>query len=317
VKLLDRLREAIRIRHFSARTEEAYAGWVRRYIMFHGMRHPEQMGEAEIRDFLSDLAIRRRVAASTQNQALAALLFLYREVLGRSLEWVDIGVRAQRPRRLPVVLTRDEVRRVLSLMSGSSGLVAGLLYGSGLRLREALELRVKDLDFERGEIRIRDGKGRKDRVTVLPCALQPQLREHLERVRSRHEKDLAEGMGRVALPDALAVKYPNAEREWGWQWVFPASSRYADKQAGIERRHHLHESVVQRNMKEAVRKSGIAKNASCHTLRHSFATHLLDAGYDIRTVQELLGHTDVRTTMIYTHVLNKGGRGVQSPADRL
>jgi integron integrase len=317
MKLLDRLRTAIRLRHFSPRTEEAYAGWVRRYIVFHGKRHPDQMGEAEIRDFLSSLAVQRKVAASTQNQALAALLFLYREVLNRPIDWVDIGVRAKRPQRLPIVLTRDEVRRVLSGMTGASGLVAGLLYGSGLRLTEALELRIKDLDFDRGEIRIRDGKGRKDRVTMLSATVQTPLREHLRRVRSLHERDLDGGFGRVILPDALSRKYPNADREWGWQWVFPASSRYFDQEAGIERRHHLHETVIQRDMKEAVRKAGIAKPASCHTLRHSFATHLLDSGYDIRTVQELLGHSDVRTTMIYTHVLNKGGRGVRSPADCL
>jgi integron integrase len=317
MKLLDHIRAAIRVRHFSPRTEEAYAGWVRRYIMFHGKRHPDQMGEAEIRDFLSFLAVQQKVAASTQNQALAALLFLYREVLRRPMDCVDVGIRAKRPERLPVVLTRDEIRQILAVMPGTSRLVAGLLYGSGLRLMEALELRIKDIDFDRSEIRVRDGKGRKDRVTTLSTTVQAPLREHLRRVRELHDKDLADGAGRVVLPSALSRKYLNADREWGWQWVFPASSRYFDRGGGIERRHHLHETVIQREMRMAVRKAGIAKPATCHTLRHSFATHLLDSGYDIRTVQELLGHRDVRTTMIYTHVLNKGGRGVQSPADRL
>jgi integron integrase len=317
MKLLDHLRAAIRVRHFSPRTEEAYAGWVRRYIVFHGKRHPDEMGESEIRDFLSFLAVQQKVAASTQNQALAALLFLYREVLRRPMDSVDVGIRAKRPERLPVVLTRDEIRQILAVMPGTSRIVASLLYGSGLRLMEALELRIKDLDFDRSEIRVRDGKGRKDRVTMLSRTIQASLREHLRRVRELHDKDLADGAGRAVLPSALSRKYLNADREWSWQWVFPASSRYFDRGAGIERRHHLHETVIQREMKMAVRKAGIAKPATCHTLRHSFATHLLDSGSDIRTVQELLGHRDVRTTMIYTHVLNKGGRGVQSPADRL
>jgi integron integrase len=317
MKLLERLRTQLRVRHFSLRTEEAYSGWVRRYIVFHGKRHPDQMGEAEIRDFLSFLAVERNVAASTQNQASAALLFLYREVLGRPLEGVEVGVQAKRPVRLPVVLTQDEVRRVLDALTGANSLVAMLLYGSGLRLMEALELRIKDIDFDRGEIRLRDGKGRKDRLTMLSVAVQPQLREHLRFVRQLHERDLEKGAGRVALPDALARKYPNADRELRWQWVFPASSCYVEGETGIRRRHHLHETVVQRAIKAAVHRAGILKPATCHTLRHSFATHLLEAGYDIRTVQELLGHRDVRTTMIYTHVLNKGGRGVQSPADRL
>jgi integron integrase len=281
------------------------------------MKHPAEMGEREICAFLASLAVERKVAASTQNQALAALLFLYREVLNRSMEGMETGVRAKRPERLPIVLTREEVRTVLKNMTGTAHLVANLLYGSGLRLLEALQLRVKDLDFDGGEIRLRDGKGRKDRITMLPVRLQTPLREHLDRVRILHQKDLVEGAGRVMLPDALKEKYPNADREWGWQWVFPASSRYLDRTCGIQRRHHLHESAVQREMKEAVRKSGIAKPASCHTLRHSFATHLLETGYDIRTVQELLGHKDVRTTMVYTHVLNKGARAVRSPADQL
>jgi len=317
MKLMDRLREQVRLRHLSIRTEEAYSGWVRRYIVYHGKRNPDQMGEVEIREFLSFLAVQRNVAASTQNQALAALLFLYREVLGRPVEVVELAIRARRPERLPVVLTRDEVRRVLDAMSGASSLVARLLYGSGLRLTEALELRIKDIDFDRGEIRLRDGKGRKDRVTMLSVSVQKPLRAQLQFVRQLHEMDLAKGGGRVVLPDALSRKYPNADRELGWQWVFPATTCYVETETGIRRRHHLHETVVQRSIKEAVRAAGISKPASCHTLRHSFATHLLEAGYDIRTVQELLGHRDVRTTMIYTHVLNKGGRGVQSPADRL
>lgn len=317
MKLMERLRAQIRIRHFSVRTEEAYTAWVRRYIVFHGKRHPDELGEAGIRDFLSFLAVQLNVAAATQNQALAALLFLYREVLGRPLQGIECEVRAKRPERLPVVLNREEVRRVLDAMSGIARLVAGMLYGSGLRLTEALELRIKDIDFDRGEIRLRDGKGRKDRVTMLASSMQVQLRQHLQFVRELHDKDVAKGAGRVVLPDALARKYPNAELEVGWQWVFPATSTYMEKCTGIRRRHHLHETVVQREIKAAVRKSGILKPASCHTLRHSFATHLLEAGYDIRTVQELLGHRDVRTTMIYTHVLNKGARGVQSPADRL
>lgn len=314
---MDRLRAQIRLRHFSLRTEEAYTGWVRRYIVFHGKRHPDQLGEEEVREFLSFFAVQRNVAASTQNQALAALMFLYREVLGRQLESVEAGVQAKRPERLPVVLNREEVRSLLNAMTGATTLIAGLLYGSGLRLTEALELRIKDIDFERGEIRLRDAKGRKDRVTMLSEAVREPLRRHLRFVRQLHERDLEKGAGRVVLPDALARKYPKADVELGWQWVSPATSCYVEKETDIRRRHHLHETVVQRAVKEAVRQAGILKPATCHTLRHSFATHLLEAGYDIRTVQELLGHRDVRTTMIYTHVLNKGGRGVQSPADRL
>jgi len=314
-RLLDRVREAIRTRHYSRRTERAYAGWIRRFVLFHGKRHPQEMGEAEVTAFLSHLATRRHVSASTQNQALSALLFLYRVVLGRDLGWLDHLVRAKRPTRVPTVLSRGEVTALLGELDGTARLVASLLYGAGLRLLEGLRLRVKDLDFERNEITVRDGKGRKDRVTLLPAAAREPLRRHLERVRRLHERDLARGLGSVALPDALARKYPTARRELGWQWVFPATSHYQDRATGERRRHHLHESVIQRAVKEAARRARVAKPATCHTLRHSFATHLLEAGYDIRTIQELLGHRDVSTTMIYTHVLNRGGRGVKSPLD--
>jgi len=314
-RLLDRVRQAIRVRHYSPRTEESYIGWLKRFIVFHKRRHPDEMGEAEIEAFLTFLADEGKVSASTQNQALAAILFLYRNVLDRQLNWIELAVRAKPPERLPVVLTRQEVRLVLGLVLGVPHLVLSLLYGAGLRLMEALCLRVKDLDFERSEILIRDGKGRKDRVSMLPRTSSEAIQKHLEQVRRIHERDLQEHAGRVTLPDALMRKYPNADREWGWQYLFPASSRFFDSAAGIERRHHLHETVVQKAMKDAVRRSGIAKLATCHSLRHSFATHLLESGYDIRTVQELLGHRDVSTTMIYTHVLNKGGHGVQSPAD--
>ena len=267
--------------------------------------------------FLTNLAVDRKVSASTQDQALAALLFLYQQVLDINIGWVEIAVRATRPRRLPVVLTRPEVHEILRQMSGVPQIIAGLLYGAGLRLFEAIELRVKDIEFGRNEIVIRDGKGQRDRTTMLPQSLKPALLKHLEKVRALHDADLKAGAGRVVLPDALSVKYRNADREWGWQYVFPASSQYVEQPSGIPRRHHLHESVVQKAMKQAVRQGKIAKPASCHTMRHSFATHLLEAGYDIRTIQELLGHRDVRTTMVYTHVLNRGGRGVKSPADLL
>jgi integron integrase len=275
------------------------------------------MGEAEIQAFLAHLATERSVSASTQNQAACALLFLYKEVLRTGDLTLSLTRRAQRPERLPVVLTKQEVRAVLDRMTGTVRLVSGLLYGAGLRLMECLTLRVKDLDFSRNEIVVRDGKGQKDRVTMLPEAAKDALQLHLQMAKALHEQDLSQGAGRVVLPDAIARKYLNANREWGWQWVFPASSRYVDRETGIERRHHLHESVVQRAMKQAVREANVAKPASCHTLRHSFATHLLESGYDIRTIQELLGHSDVRTTMVYTHVLNRGGRGVRSPFDNL
>lgn len=316
-KLLDQVRAAVRTRHYSLRTEEAYVHWIKRFILFHGKRHPLEMGEKEITQFLSALAVTNRVSASTQNQALCALLFLYREVLAQPFGWLDGLVYAKRPRRLPVVLTRTEVRELLGALEGVHWIMATILYGAGLRLLECLRLRVKDLDFDANQILVREGKGNKDRITMLPAAVKAPLAKHLERVRQLHQRDLERGFGRVFLPEALQRKYPNADREWGWQWVFPASQMGVDPRSGERRRHHLHESVLQRAIKEAARKVGLAKPVSCHTLRHSFATHLLEDGYDIRTIQELLGHRDVSTTMIYTHVLNRGGRGVHSPVDRL
>ena len=314
-RLLDRLRAALRARHYSLRTEESYAAWVKRFILFHGKRHPGEMGESEINAFLSSLATDGHVAASTQNQALSALLFLYRHVLEKPFPEMPALVRARRPARLPVVLTRDEVRRVLAHLDGEPRLVASLLYGSGLRLLEALRLRVKDLDLSRNEILVRDGKGQKDRVTMLPAALKPGLAAHLASVRARHERELGRGGGDVHLPDAIRLKYPGAAKSWTWQYVFPAGRESTDPRSGDVRRHHLPETSVQRAVKKAVERAGITKQASCHTLRHSFATHLLESGYDIRTIQELLGHRDVATTMIYTHVLNTGGHGVRSPLD--
>ena len=316
-KLLDRVRAAIRSRHYSVRTEEAYVAWIKRYIFFHGKRHPSDMGAEEVTRFLSSLALDGHVAASTQNQALSALLFLYKEVLEQDLPWLDGIVRAKRPMRLPVVLTREEVHAILSHLRGTPRLMATLLYGAGLRLLECAELRVKDVDFGLNHIVVRNGKGQKDRVTLLSATVKPDLARHLEAVRQQHQRDLTKGAGWVELPGALERKYPNAERDWGWHWAFPATSMYVHRESGKRRRHHLHESVVQRAVKEAVRRAGIAKPATCHTFRHSFATHLLEDGYDIRTVQELLGHKDVSTTMIYTHVLNRGPAAVRSPADRL
>ncbi|MBU0499069.1 MAG: integron integrase [Gammaproteobacteria bacterium] len=315
-KLLDRMRAEIRLRHYSIRTEETYVDWARRYILFHKKRHPQEMGAGEVTAFLSHLASERNVSASTQNQAKSALLFLYREVLGIELPWLDEVVAAKVSRRLPVVLTQTEVRRLLEATSGTLGLVISLLYGTGMRLLEGLRLRVKDVEFERREIIVREGKGNKDRVTVLPENLILPLKAHLEGVKALHEKDLAAGLGEVYLPNALAVKYPNAPKTWGWQYVFPSAARSVDPRSGMERRHHLYETSVQRAVRAAARQANIVKPVTPHVLRHSFATHLLQAGYDIRTVQELLGHKDVQTTMIYTHVLNKGGRGVVSPLDR-
>lgn len=315
--LLQQLQSNMQLRQMSPRTIAAYSDWVRRYVQFHRLRHPAEMGDSEVRAFLAWLVERQRVSQSTQGQALAALLFLYRHVLDRPLEGAGRLPRGRAPTRLPVVLTRDEVQRVLGRLHGVYRLVGWLLYGGGMRLMEGVTLRVKDVDLERHEVRIRRGKGAKDRVTVLPAALPGPLGSHMERMREQHRRDLAAGAGWVELPGALDRKYPNAGRSWPWQWVFPATRRYRDEVSGEERRHHLHASAVQRRMAEAVRASGIGKRASCHTLRHSFATHLLEDGYDIRTVQELLGHRDVSTTMIYTHVLNRGGLGVRSPADRL
>jgi integron integrase len=314
-RLLDRVREAIRTRHYSIRTEEAYVRWTREYILFSGKRHPGELGAKEVSAFISHLAVGRRVAASTQTQALSALLFLYREVLAQPIEWVDDIERAKRPRRLPVVFTREEVRALLGRLRGEAWLMASLLYGSGLRLMECVRLRVKDVDFARLQIIVREGKGSKDRVTMLPATLAEPLRRQLERARALHEADVREGFGRVYLPHALARKYPSAEREWCWQYVFPASKRSIDPRTGREQRHHIAETALQKAVKAAIRAAGINKAGSCHTLRHSFATHLLEAGYDIRTIQELLGHADVQTTMIYTHVLNRGGKAVRSPLE--
>ncbi len=316
-KLLDQVRDAIRTRHYSYRTEKAYVHWIKRFILFHDKRHPIEMGEPEIARFLSSLASESHVSASTQNQALNALLFLYREVVKKDIDYVDGIVRAKRVHRLPVVLTRQEVRSIVGCLDGSVWIMAMLLYGAGLRLMECLRLRVKDIDFISSQIVVRASKGDKDRHTMLPDAVKEPLAKHLELIRRQHQRDLERGLGRVALPNALERKYPNAGKELGWQWVFPATSHYTDKVTGERRRHHLHESVLQKAVKEAVRRSGISKPASPHTFRHSFATHLLEDGYDIRTVQELLGHRDVSTTMIYTHVLNRGGKGVFSPADKL
>jgi integron integrase len=315
VKLLDRVRHACRVRHFSIRTEDAYHDWAERFIRFHGIKHPETMAELEVNQFLMHLAVDRNVSASTQNQALAALLFLYEHVLERPLDRIDGVVRANRPRRLPVVLTRSEVRRVLAELDGTYRLIGELLYGAGLRLLECLRLRVKDLDFEQGEITVREGKGNKDRRTMLPESVRPALLVHLERVKKLHDTDLAAGFGRVFLPHALDRKLPGAAAEFHWQYVFPSSKLSVDPRSGVKRRHHAHEAAVSRALTDAVRRSGITKRATSHAFRHSFATHLIEAGYDIRTVQELLGHEDVSTTMIYTHVLNKGGKGVRSPLD--
>jgi integron integrase len=314
-RLLDRVRFALRAKHYSRRTEKAYVGWIRRYIFFHGKRHPQQMGAAEVTRFLTHLAAGRKVSASTQNQALAALLFLYTQVLERGLDELRGMVRAKVPARLPVILSRAEVDSLLGQLDGTAWLMASLMYGSGLRLMECARLRVKDVDFDRRELTVRDGKGQKDRVTVMPAKLLDPLAAHLRRARLQHETDIRNGAGYVELPFALARKYPNAAREWAWQWVFPATRIYVDRQTGQRRRHHLHQTVVQRAVKEAARVARIPKHVTCHTLRHAFATHLLENGYDIRTIQELLGHADVSTTMVYTHVLNRGARGVLSPLD--
>jgi integron integrase len=314
---MDRVQSEIRVRHYSIRTEEAYTSWIRRYIEFH-RRHPRDLEGDDLNRFLTHLAVEGRVAVSTQRQALSAILFLYRHVLKIEIDWLDDVVRARQPRRLPNVLSRDEVAAVLSHLRGTTQLVVLLLYGTGMRILECLRLRVQDLDFDLGHITIRNPKGGRDRVTMLPDSTRDRLQDHLIKVRAEHQHDLQEGFGSVYLPNALERKYPHADRDWKWQYVFPAGSRGIDPRSGIERRHHLHESVIRKAVYAAARAAGIPKKVSCHTFRHSFATHLLMAGHDIRTIQELLGHKDVKTTMIYTHILgNSGGRGVTSPADTL
>jgi integron integrase len=316
-RLLDLVRNRIRVKHYSMRTEQAYVDWIRRFIRFNGNRHPAVLEPPDIERFLTSLAVDLNVAASTQNQALSALLFLYREVLATELPWLDGAVRAKGSRRLPVVLTPEEVATLIGGLRGTHRLLGALLYGTGMRIMEGLRLRVKDVDFGRNEILIRDGKGAKDRITMLPGRVAQPLRRHLAAVQQLHQRDLEEGFGAVWLPSALGRKYPAAAREWAWQYVFPADRRSIDPRTGITRRHHLSDQSFQRALRQALRDAGIAKQATPHTLRHSFATHLLESGHDIRTVQELLGHSDVSTTMIYTHVLNRGGRGVVSPLDRL
>ena len=316
VRLLDEVRQALRVRHYSRRTEQAYVAWMKRYFAYHGMKHPAELGTDHVNAFLCSLATEQHVAASTQNQAQCALLFLYDVVLDRPLD-LDAVVRAKRPKRLPVVMSRAEVTALLARMEGTPRLMASLLYGSGLRLLECARLRIKDVDFQRGEIRVRDGKGLKDRVTPLPGSLVAPLTAHIERVRAQHQRDLRDGAGFVELPGALGVKLPGAPREWVWQWLFPATRHYTDRDTGERRRHHFHQSALQRAVKNAVFAAGLSKRVSCHTLRHSFATHLLESGYDIRTIQKLLGHANVSTTMIYTHVLQRGALGVKSPLDQL
>jgi len=315
-RLMDQVRDALAIRHYSNSTAAAYTSWIRRFIRFYGRKHPCQMGKAEISAFLTNLATVGHVSASTQNQALAALLFLYQTVLHLQIDQIDL-VSARRPSRLPVVMTRAEVASLLTVLRGTPYLMVALLYGAGLRLQECVTLRVKDVDLGASCLVVRRGKGGKDRSALLPRILVQPLRDHLLAVRSQHNVDLADGAGYVALPEALGTKYPNAAREWPWQWVFPATRQYVDPETGQRRRHHLHETVVQRAVRSAARASGIGKPVSCHTMRHSFATHLLESGYDIRTIQKLLGHSDVRTTMIYTHVLGRGPLGVVSPLDQL
>jgi integron integrase len=310
------VRQAIRVRHYSIRTEDAYVAWIKRYIFFHKVRHPAEMGAAEINQFLTHLAVEGHVSASTQNQAFSALLFLYQQVLEVDPGQIAGVIRANRPKRLPVVLTRDEVERVLAELTDPYRLVASLLYGSGLRLLECLQLRVHCLDFARHEILVRHGKGGKDRRTLLPVSLVPALQAHLGSVRQLHQEELARGRGRVRLPEAFERKATSATTDWRWQWVFPSYTISTDPRTGWRGRHHLHEGTVSREITQAGRRARIGKRPTSHSFRHSFATHLLEAGYDIRTVQELLGHASVETTMIYTHVLNKGGRGVQSPLDR-
>lgn len=316
-KLLEQVVTRMRVKHYSLRTEKSYVDWIKRYIWHHGKRHPKDLGAAEVEAFLSHLAVTRNVSASTQNQAKSALLFLYKEVLGVQLPWLDNVTQAKAPKRLPVVLTKDEVQALLNRLDGTMWLLVSLLYGSGLRLMECLRLRVKDVDLARCEILVREGKGFKDRVTMLPKSLVEPLKQHLVKVKALHQEDLAAGHGEVFMPMALNRKYPNGGKDWSWQYVFPSIKLSVDPLSKVIRRHHADEKTVQRAMKKVLNLASITKLATPHTLRHSFATHLLEGGYDIRTVQELLGHSDVATTMIYTHVLNKGGQGVASPLDSL
>jgi integron integrase len=307
----------LKARHYSYKTEQAYGHWVARFLHFHLGRHPTEMAEPDINRFLTHLALKEKVSVSTQNQALAAILFLYWYVIGRDIGDLGEVIRARKPERLPVVMTREEVKAVLANLTGEKRLMAALMYGAGFRLMECLRLRVQDLDFSRNELLVRDGKGAKDRITMLPESLNAPLQDHLKKVKAIHENDLAEGWSRVLLPAALDRTYPNAPKAWRWQWVFPQETRWNNTKTSEEGRYHVHETILQRTVKEAVRRAGVVKQAGCHTFRHSFATHLLETGYDIRTIQELLGHKDVGTTMLYTHVLNKGGHGVRSPIDGL
>ena len=315
VKLLDKVRQCIRLKGYSIRTEKSYVSWIKRFILFHGKRHPQEMGKPEIEAFLSHLVMKRNVASSTQNQAFNAILFLYKYALDIDMPEDINALRSKKPVRVPTVMTREETLKLIAMMSGTHQLMAKLIYGCGLRVMECIRLRVKDIDFEMNQIVVRDGKGKKDRITVLPDGVKQALKEHLVYVRRLHQNDLARGYGRVYLPNALAKKYPNADRQWRWQYAFPAKMLSKDPRSGTKRRHHLHVSSIQKAIRKAVRLSAVVKPVGCHTLRHSFATHLLAEGYDIRTVQELLGHKDVSTTMIYTHVLNRGGKGVRSPLD--
>jgi integron integrase len=316
-KLLAQLSQAMRSRHYSRRTEATYIQWVKRFIFFHHVRHPQEMAEPEINAFLTHLAVKEHVSASTQNQALCAIIFLYKYVLERKIGDIGEVVRARQSRHVPVVMIREEVKAVLDNLSDDKWIIAYLMYGAGLRLMECLRLRVQDLDFSKNQITIRNGKGDKDRVTMFPESVKKPLVEHLNKVKKMHESDIAKGFGRVLMPDALARKYPNASKEWRWQWVFPQKTLWHNVRTGEHGRHHVHESLIQKSVKDAVTKAGLIKRATCHTFRHSFATHLLEDGYDIRTVQELLGYKDLKTTMIYTHVLNKGPSAVKSPADNL
>jgi integron integrase len=316
-KLLTQLSQAIRSRHYSRKTEATYIYWIKRFIFFHHVRHPQEMAEPEINAFLTNLAVKEHVSASTQNQALCAIIFLYKHVLNRKIGDIGEVIRAKQSRYAPVVLTKDEAKAVVSHLSGDKKLMVSLMYGTGLRLMECLRLRVQDIDFSRNEITVRDGKGAKDRITMIPELLKEHLRQHLVKVKSIHENDIKDGWGYVQMPYALDRKYPNATRDWRWQWVFPQEKRWKNTKTGEQGRHHVHETLLQKAVKESVMQTGIAKRIGCHTFRHSFATHLLENGYDIRTIQELLGHKDVSTTMIYTHVLSKGGHGVRSPFDGL